>query len=105
MRERFAAMFECTVCGYGHVGDGNLHLNVSVPQFDQRYLDLIEPFVYEYVSERRGSISAEHGLGVMKPNHLHFSKSDTAVALMRSIKQQFDPNGILNCYKVLPNNA
>lgn len=50
----------------------------------------------------RGSISAEHGLGLMKAQHIHFSKSPLAVSLMQTIKKQLDPNGIMNPYKMLP---
>ncbi len=88
--------------GYGHIGDGNLHLNISAPSYDPALLGLIEPYVYEYVSSHAGSISAEHGLGLMKAGALHYSKGPEAVALMRGIKQLVDPHGILNPYKVLP---
>lgn len=47
-------------------------------------------------------ICAEHGLGVMKPDAIHYSQTPVAVALMRQIKSSFDPHGILNPYKVLP---
>lgn len=62
----------------------------------------IEPYVFEWIAERRGSISAEHGVGVMKPPFLHMSKSAGMVQMMRGIKQMLDPNGILNPHKVLP---
>jgi len=90
------------VVGYGHVGDGNLHLNISAPTYSKDLYELIEPFVYEYVSQHRGSISAEHGLGLTKATHLHFSKPQPAIDLMKKIKALFDPHGILNPYKVLP---
>lgn len=101
MKERFAKYPEVTVCGYGHVGDGNLHLNISAPAYKDEYLRLIEPFVYDYISNLRGSISAEHGIGAMKGRYLQHSKSALAIDLMRRIKAQFDPKGILNPYKVL----
>lgn len=47
-------------------------------------------------------MSAEHGIGAMKPEALHYSKSDPMIDVMKSIKKLFDPNGILNPYKVLP---
>lgn len=90
------------VIGYGHLGDGNLHLNISTPQYDDAILAQIEPFVYEWTSKQRGSISAEHGLGLMKANKIFYSKSHETVQLMASIKKLMDPNGILNPYKVLP---
>lgn len=85
-----------------HVGDGNLHLNVSLKEYDAEILKKIEPFVYEYTSKLRGSVSAEHGIGFKKPNYMHYSKSETAIGLMKEIKKMMDPNGILNPYKVLP---
>ena len=63
---------------------------------------VLEPFVYEWTAARRGSVSAEHGVGAMKPAELRHSKPPEAVALMRGIKRLMDPNGILNPYKVLP---
>ncbi|XP_057952890.1 D-2-hydroxyglutarate dehydrogenase, mitochondrial isoform X2 [Malania oleifera] len=92
------------VIGYGHLGDGNLHLNISAPYYDETILAQIEPFVYEWTSEHRGSISAEHGLGLMKANEIHYSKSPEAVQLMASIKKLLDPNRVLNPYKVLPHS-
>ncbi|CAK9173936.1 unnamed protein product [Ilex paraguariensis] len=88
--------------GYGHLGDSNLHLNISTPQYDDTILAEIEPFVYEWTSKHQGSISAEHGLGLMKANKIHYSRSPEAVQLMVAIKKLLDPNGILNPYKVLP---
>lgn len=65
-------------------------------------LGAIEPFVYEWIASRRGSISAEHGIGVMKPSVLHLSKPQPVINLMRDFKSLLDPNGILNPGKVLP---
>ncbi|CAG7885262.1 unnamed protein product [Brassica rapa] len=62
------------VMGYGHLGDGNLHLNISASEYNDK-ASLIEPYVYEWTSKHRGSISAEHGLGVMKANEIFYSKS------------------------------
>lgn len=55
--------------GYGHIGDGNLHLNVSLTGYDNKSLqekvnDIVDPFVMDYVRQRRGSVSAEHGIGL-----------------------------------------
>ncbi|KAJ4822994.1 D-2-hydroxyglutarate dehydrogenase, mitochondrial [Turnera subulata] len=92
------------VVAYGHLGDGNLHLNISAPQYDDEILAQIEPYVYEWTSQHRGSISAEHGLGLMKANKILYSKSPETVQVMASIKKLLDPNGILNPYKVLPHS-
>ncbi|KAJ8929674.1 hypothetical protein NQ314_017601 [Rhamnusium bicolor] len=90
------------ICGYGHLGDGNLHLNICVKEFTQDVLKRIEPFVYEFTSKLKGSISAEHGIGFRKPKYIHYSKSHTSIELMKQLKTMMDPNGILNPYKVLP---
>ena len=66
-RQRMAGL-PVEVVGYGHLGDGNLHLNVSCQRYDEEILKHIEPFVYEWTAARKGSISAEHGLGQMKAN-------------------------------------
>jgi FAD/FMN-containing dehydrogenase len=91
-----------TVVAFGHIGDGNLHLNISTPKKSQAVFDKIEPWVFEWAREKRGSISAEHGVGVMKHQYLHMSKSAETIALMQTLKRVMDPNGILNPYKVLP---
>lgn len=93
---------KANVVGYGHLGDGNLHLNVSAPQYDKDILAEIEPFVYEWTSKHNGSISAEHGLGLMKAEKIYYSKSTATVQMMASIKKLLDPKGILNPYKVIP---
>lgn len=90
------------VMGYGHLGDGNLHLNISAPKYDDKLLAQIEPFVYEWTASRKGSISAEHGLGFMKPDAVYYSKPPIAVQLMAKFKALLDNNNILNPYKVLP---
>ncbi|XP_077998542.1 D-2-hydroxyglutarate dehydrogenase, mitochondrial-like [Glandiceps talaboti] len=90
------------VVGYGHVGDGNLHLNVTSPSHSSELLNKIEPYIYEWVSKHKGSISAEHGLGFKKKNFIQYSKSDSAVELMQKMKNLMDPKGILNPYKTLP---
>ncbi|KAM3962905.1 D-2-hydroxyglutarate dehydrogenase, mitochondrial-like [Aphomia sociella] len=90
------------VSGFGHVGDGNLHINIVVPEYSPEITNLIEPFIFEEVSKRNGSVSAEHGLGCRKPHLMHYSVDQSAIQLMRDVKQMMDPNGILNPYKVIP---
>lgn len=89
------------VCGYGHIGDSNLHLNVSCEEFTPEIYKLLEPFVYEYTSKLHGSVSAEHGIGFLKPKYLQYSKTPNAISQMNDFKRLLDPNGILNPYKVL----
>lgn len=90
------------VVGYGHLGDGNIHLNVAVRRYDKAVEKCIEPFVYEWIQERNGSISAEHGLGLSKGKYIGYSKNEAMVNTMKRIKNMFDPKGILNPYKYLP---
>ncbi|KAG0343673.1 hypothetical protein BG004_005101 [Podila humilis] len=90
------------VVGFGHIGDGNLHLNIAAEKYTDEIGALIEPFVYEWTAEQRGSVSAEHGLGLMKTSALHYSKSPSMMHLMRRVKDMIDPNGIMNPYKFLP---
>ncbi|XP_022168811.1 D-2-hydroxyglutarate dehydrogenase, mitochondrial-like [Myzus persicae] len=91
-----------TVCGFGHIGDGNLHLNVVTSQRDEELARMIEPFIYGWTSKYRGSVSAEHGIGLSKTKYLEHTKSGPAVDLMRSLKNTMDPKCILNPYKVIP---
>jgi FAD/FMN-containing dehydrogenase len=92
---------------YGHVGDGNLHFNLSEPAGGsdrQGFLalqDAIGKAVHACVREFRGSISAEHGIGQLKRDLLARHKDPVALATMRSIKLALDPRGILNPDKVL----
>ena len=100
-RERLAGKAK-TVTGYGHLGDGNLHLNITFDEFSHENHDLVEPFVYEATQRLRGSVSAEHGLGFKKRNYIGYTKSDEVVEIMQKIKKVFDPKNILNPYKTLP---
>jgi FAD/FMN-containing dehydrogenase len=91
---------------YGHLGDGNLHLNVIQPLgMDKRAFvdrgDEITEAVHGVVGELGGTISAEHGIGQLKRNMLKRVKSPIEIDLMRRLKKALDPNGILNPGKVL----
>ena len=91
---------------FGHLGDGNIHYNVSQPetadkeQFLDRWHD-VNTVVFEVVLKYGGSISAEHGIGIMKRDLLPTIKDPVAMELMRALKNTLDPNGILNPGKVL----
>lgn len=93
------------VIGYGHLGDSNLHLNIWTPESvsNEEAGAAIEPYVFELVRQRSGSISAEHGLGSTKNDLIHYSKPHNVVNIMHDLKRMFDPQGVLNPYKVLPN--
>ncbi|CAN8096413.1 unnamed protein product [Discula destructiva] len=89
------------VVGYGHMGDSNLHLNVCVRRYDKQVEKILEPYVFEWIKEHEGSISAEHGLGLAKKKFIGYSRSDTMIGLMKQIKNLYDPNGIMNPYKYI----
>jgi len=92
---------DAQVFQYGHVGDGNLHLNVWNETFDDSLLEAIETSLYGFISEHNGSISAEHGIGVLKANKLASTKSPAVLKQMQGLKQLLDPTNILNPGKVL----
>jgi len=96
----------CRPLPFGHVGDGNIHYNVTQPQGadKEKFLarwDEVNAVVFAVVRKLGGSISAEHGVGVMKRDILPNYKDPVALDLMRSLKRMLDPNGILNPGKVL----
>ena len=93
-------------CMFGHMGDGNIHLNVSQPLDGDKQAFLarwneVNEIVFAIVLELGGTISAEHGIGVLKRDKLRQVKSPLEIALMEKIKATLDPNGILNPGKVL----
>ena len=71
-------------------------------EMETKLNSLVEPFVMEYVKKAKGSVSAEHGIGFQKTSFLEYSKSKPMIDYMKRIKSVFDPNGIMNPYKVLP---
>ncbi|MCJ1460882.1 hypothetical protein MMC28_011264 [Mycoblastus sanguinarius] len=79
------------IVGYGHMGDSNLHLNVATRKFDKEVEKKLEPFIYEWIAKRHGSISAEHGLGLAKKAFIGYSRSETMIRLMKQIKDLYDP--------------
>ena len=87
-----------SVVGYGHMGDSNLHLNVATRSYDKRVEAVLEPFVYEWIAKRNGSISAEHGLGLAKKKYIGHSRSDTMIRLMKQLKDLYDPVSFLCSY-------
>jgi D-lactate dehydrogenase (cytochrome) len=94
------------VCAFGHLGDGNVHYNVSQPTGAERQAflarwDEVNALVFAIVRKHNGSISAEHGIGVMKRDLLPDVKDPVAYDVMRSLKRMLDPQGILNPGKVL----
>jgi len=109
--ERAIAAVEKTIAGarvvcFGHMGDGNLHFNVSQPvgasreAFMARYHDM-NAAVHAVVRSLAGSISAEHGIGQLKRDELLETAPPVGIDLMRRVKSVFDPLGIMNPGKVI----
>jgi FAD/FMN-containing dehydrogenase len=89
------------VVWFGHIGDGNLHINVLKPasQADADFIaqcEHVTKLLAETLQRHGGSISAEHGIGLVKRAYLESTRSAAEIALMRGVKAVFDPNGILN---------
>lgn len=94
------------ICLFGHVGDGNLHINVMKPEAMAKDEFLAktkeaDQDLFALVKAHRGSISAEHGIGLLKKPYLSYSRSEGEMAVMRSVKRAMDPKGILNPGKIL----
>tara|TARA_B100001057_G_scaffold499984_1_gene612815 strand:+ start:175 stop:1566 length:1392 start_codon:yes stop_codon:yes gene_type:complete len=91
---------------FGHIGDGNIHLNILKPKDLERNIFLekckkVSNLVYELVNQYDGSISAEHGVGLIKKPYLGFSKSNSEIEYMKNIKKAFDPKNIMNPGKII----
>ena len=101
------AFKDVRIVAFGHMGDGNIHYNVSLPDahrnesFIEQQEDSVNKLVYEVVRELGGSISAEHGLGQLKRDTIRDYKDPLELELMRTIKQALDPHGLMNPGKVL----
>jgi FAD/FMN-containing dehydrogenase len=95
-----------TVVWFGHIGDGNLHINILRPkdmtkeEFVKQCQN-VDRLLFEVVHEFSGAISAEHGVGLTKKPFLHFSKSQAEIEVIKNLKQWYDPDGIINPGKVI----
>lgn len=94
------------VVWFGHIGDGNLHINILRPdgmtkEAFVKECQKVDEFVFKIIQKNSGSISAEHGVGLSKKPFLHYSRSPVEIELMRGIKHLFDPDGIINPGKVI----
>jgi FAD/FMN-containing dehydrogenase len=85
---------------FGHMGDGNLHLMINCGEGNIAAKELVEKIVYAPLQSMHSSVSAEHGIGLLKKKWLPFSKSPQEIAVMKSIKNLLDPNNIMNPGKI-----
>lgn len=95
------------VCAFGHIGDGNIHFNLTQPEGADKAAFLAEwkrlnRVVHDIVAEMGGSVSAEHGVGQLKIDEMARYKSDVELEMMRRVKAALDPAGVMNPGKVLP---
>jgi FAD/FMN-containing dehydrogenase len=95
------------ICCFGHLGDGNMHFNVSQPlgMDKQTYLDRwhdMNRIVHDIVAKLEGSFSAEHGIGILKREDMQRYKSEVELAVMSGLKLALDPRGILSPGRLLP---
>jgi len=91
-----------TVLFYGHAGDGNLHAIVSTGEMSPAIQSGLDTAVYDAVRTVGGSIAAEHGIGTQRRSYLAHARSESEIALMRTLKRALDPNNLLNPGKILP---
>ena len=103
LAERYA---DWELCLFGHIGDGNLHVNIMKPEalskaeFLERTHE-VDRDVFAVVQAHAGSVSAEHGIGLLKKPWLGYTRSPTELGIMRQLKAVLDPHGVLNPGKVL----
>ncbi len=96
-----AKFSQAKVLFFGHMGDGNLHAVIHVARPDEHMVEALDAIVYGEVRAVGGSISAEHGVGVLKRPWLSYSRSPEELVAMRAIKAALDPTGIMNPGKLL----
>ncbi|MGB4246802.1 MAG: FAD-binding oxidoreductase [Pseudohongiellaceae bacterium] len=90
---------------FGHIGDGNVHLNILKPEALDKATFFAQCFkvshdIFDCVQRYGGSVSAEHGVGLLKKPYLSYSRSEAEIAYMKALKKVFDPNGIMNPGKI-----
>jgi FAD/FMN-containing dehydrogenase len=93
------------VIWFGHIGDGNLHINILRPQnmTKEEFVkecQKVDEEVFKTIQFHNGSISAEHGVGLTKKPFLHYSRSREEIEIFKAIKKVFDPDGIINPGKI-----
>ncbi len=97
VERRLRAQWPESVLGlFGHIGDGNVHIVIHTGPDTRDHHLAIDEVIYGLIQELHGSVSAEHGIGIMKKQFLPYSRSDAEIELMKRLKSTMDPRGILN---------
>jgi FAD/FMN-containing dehydrogenase len=96
----------CRVCAFGHMGDGNIHFNISRPEQMEsypflKYWEEFNELVHDMVHKFNGSISAEHGIGKLKMDEMERYLPAVEIDMMRNLKRSLDPNNIMNPNKII----
>ena len=94
------------VVWFGHIGDGNMHINILKPaslDSDEflKKCHAVDDKLFSIIQKLGGSISAEHGVGLVKKDYLKYTRSEAEIAIMKQIKSVFDPDNIMNPGKML----
>jgi glycolate oxidase len=106
--ERISAKYQIPIVNYGHAGDGNIHVNIMVDgdiPGDHEKAEKAVVEVFEGALELGGTMSGEHGVGIMKAPFLDMELSATTIDYMKTIKRALDPNNILNPGKIFPSDV
>lgn len=94
------------VIWYGHIADGNLHINILKPAHLSKAIfyekcKTASDLLFKLIQKYKGSVSAEHGVGILKRDFIHYTRSEDELFYMKGIKMLFDPNNIMNPHKML----
>ena len=103
--EAFSQKYAIQIVNFGHAGNGNIHVNLLVDPDNTAQMKNAEPClkeVFKTVLDMQGTLSGEHGVGLEKRPFMNLEFDAATLDLMRRIKKEFDPNGILNPGKLLP---
>lgn len=105
--KEIAKEYNVRICTFGHAGDGNLHPTCLTDVRNQEEMERVEKAfeaIFQKAIELGGTITGEHGVGVMKAPYLHLKLGESGIEAMKAIKQAFDPNNIMNPGKVFANS-
>jgi glycolate oxidase len=103
-----ALKYQLDICTFGHAGDGNLHPTCPTDARNHEEMEKVEMAfaeIFEKAIEFGGTITGEHGVGVVKAPYLELKLGKEGIAVMKAIKQALDPNNIMNPGKVFAKNS